>query len=95
MLQVFERCIKSDIFDISLYKISFSDILWSEVNDSNHRGEGMFIAYDTKNGIEYGKLVTSKRVNGKVSKDYINLGRVLDKDKGIFQNRERGVFRAS
>jgi len=92
MLQVLERCIKSDIFDISLYKISFSDILWLEVNDSNHRGESMFIAYDTKNGIEYGKLVTSKRVNGKVSKDYINLGRVLDKDKGIFQNRERGVF---
>ena len=52
----------------------------------------MFIAYDIKNGIEYGKLITSKRVAGKVKKDYINLGRVLDKDRGIFQNRRQGVF---
>lgn len=53
----------------------------------------MFITYDDKNGIEYAKLNVSKRVNGKVTKTYINLGRVLDKERGIYQNRERGVFR--
>ena len=52
----------------------------------------MFIAYDIKNGVEYGKAVVSQRVNGKVQKSYINLGRVLDKDKLIFRSRERGVF---
>jgi len=52
----------------------------------------MFIAYDIKNGVEYAKLCTSKREDGKVKKTYENLGRVLDKDKGIFNNRERGVF---
>ena len=52
----------------------------------------MFVAYDIKNGIEYGKLIVSKRIDGKVEKDYVNLGRVLDKEKSIFQNRERGVF---
>lgn len=53
----------------------------------------MFIAYDVKNGKEYGKLCISKRNGSKTSKDYINLGLVLDKDKLIFKNRERGVFR--
>ncbi|MDR3185781.1 MAG: transposase [Christensenellaceae bacterium] len=52
----------------------------------------MFIAYDRKNGVEYAKLLTSHRKGKKTTKDYINLGRVLDKDAGIYQNRERGVF---
>jgi hypothetical protein len=52
----------------------------------------MFIAYDTKNGILYAKICTSKRNGNTVGKDYINLGRVLDKEKGIYQNRERGIF---
>ena len=52
----------------------------------------MFIAYDEKNGKLYAKLVTSIRKGGKVDKDYVNLGRVLDKEKGIYKNRARGIF---
>jgi hypothetical protein len=52
----------------------------------------MFIAYDTKNGVLYAKICTSKRTGNSVTKSYINLGRVLDKEKGVYQNRERGVF---
>jgi hypothetical protein len=52
----------------------------------------VFIAYDTKNGVPYAKICTSKRTGNSVAKSYINLGRVLDKEKGIYQNRERGVF---
>lgn len=52
----------------------------------------MFIAYDTKGGREYAKLVTSVRKGGSVSKSYVNLGLVLDKDKHVFKNRKQGVF---
>ena len=52
----------------------------------------MFIAYDMKNGTEYAKIVKSIRNGEKVNKEYINLGRVLDKEKGIYKNRERGIF---
>jgi len=52
----------------------------------------MYIAYDEKNGIEYAKLYVSKRDGKQTSKDYKNLGRVLDKGRGIYRNRERGVF---
>ena len=52
----------------------------------------MFIAYDVKNGVEYAKLVKSVRHGSKVSKEYRNLGRVLDKEKTIFKNRKLGVY---
>jgi hypothetical protein len=52
----------------------------------------MYIAYDVKGGIEYGKICISKRDGKKTSKDYINLGRVVDKERHIYKNRERGVF---
>jgi hypothetical protein len=52
----------------------------------------MFIAYDSKNGILYAKMCISKRNGNSITKKYINLGRVLDKKKGIYLNRERGVF---
>ena len=52
----------------------------------------MFIAYDVKNGIEYAKLCVSTRNGENVDKDYTNLGRVLDRERGIYRNRERGVF---
>lgn len=52
----------------------------------------MYIAYDVKHGVEYAKICVSKRNGKTTSKDYVNLGRVLDKEKGIYQNRERGVF---
>lgn len=50
------------------------------------------IAYDIKNGIKYAKICTSQRINGKVKSIQKSLGRVLDEEKCIYQNRERGVF---
>lgn len=53
----------------------------------------MYIAYTTKKGNEYATLTSSVREGDKVVKgESFNLGRVLDKDRGIYRNRERGVF---
>ena len=52
----------------------------------------MFIAYDIRNGVEYAKLCVSKRKGKQVTKSYIYLGKVIDKGRCIFQNKERGVF---
>lgn len=52
----------------------------------------MHIGYDTKKGVEYGKLCCSHWVDGKDKKTYINLGRIIDKEKHIFKNRQRGLF---
>jgi hypothetical protein len=48
--------------------------------------------YDIKNGVEYAKLCQSIRHGSKVDKTSVNLGKVLDKERGIYKNRERGVF---
>jgi hypothetical protein len=53
----------------------------------------MYINYNTVGGIEYATATHSIRKGGSVGKDeQIYLGRVLDKEKAIFKNRERGVF---
>jgi hypothetical protein len=52
----------------------------------------MFFSYENKKGNIYARLVTSTRQGKKVHKDYIYLGLVLDKEKGIYQSRKRGVF---
>lgn len=53
----------------------------------------MYIAYSIKKGNEYATLTSSVRNGEKVVKgESINLGRVLDKKRGIFRSRERGVF---
>ena len=53
----------------------------------------MYINYNTVNGIEYGTATTSVRNGKKVGKsDGIYLGRVIDKERGIFKSRERGIF---
>ena len=53
----------------------------------------MYISYSTSNGCLYAQLAESMRDGHSVSKIYVaNLGRVLDKEKGIYRNRERGVF---
>jgi hypothetical protein len=44
------------------------------------------------NGVEYANISEPIREGEKVRKTYENLGRVLDKERGIFQNRKRGVF---
>jgi hypothetical protein len=52
----------------------------------------MHITYDKKGGFEYAKICKSIRDGKHVNKESINLGRVIDKEKGIYQNRQRGVF---
>jgi hypothetical protein len=53
----------------------------------------MYIDYSIKNGITYARLSQSVRNGDKIEKeDKGNLGRVLDKDRGIYRSRERGVF---
>jgi hypothetical protein len=54
-----------------------------------------FIRYMTKNnGHEYASLLGGTRDGSKVSQEYHgNLGRVIDKDRGIFRSRECGTFR--
>ena len=54
-----------------------------------------FIRYITKsNGFEYASLAKSIRRGKRVKQEYIgNLGRVVDKDAGVFRSMERGLFR--
>ena len=53
----------------------------------------MYINYNTVSGIEYGTATTSVRNGASVGKgDQIYLGRVIDKKKGVFKSRERGLF---
>ena len=53
----------------------------------------MYIAYSIKKGNEYATLTSSVREGNKVLKgESINIGRVLDKERGIFRSCERGVF---
>ena len=54
-----------------------------------------YIRYITKsNGQEYASLADTARNGSKVKQGYLgNLGRVVDKEAGIFQSRERGLFR--
>lgn len=52
----------------------------------------MFIAYDIKDESEYAKICITKRDGLRVYKEYINLGKVLDKEQGIYKSRERGIF---
>ena len=53
----------------------------------------MAIEYKINNGIEYAMISKSFRENGRIRKSKrINLGRVIDKEKGIYKNRERGIF---
>ena len=51
-----------------------------------------FIHYDVKNGIEYASVYTPCRINGKKSNEPEYLGRVIDKENGVFRNRKRGLF---
>jgi hypothetical protein len=51
-----------------------------------------FIHYDDKNGVEYASIYTPCRINGKKSNEPEYLGRVVDKEKGVFTSRKRGVF---
>jgi hypothetical protein len=52
-----------------------------------------FISYQKKRSIEYASICTPQRVNGKKVNNPVYLGRVIDKDRGIFKNQKRGIFR--
>lgn len=51
----------------------------------------MYIVY-SGTGDEYASAAVSKRNGSKTTMDYIYLGKVLDRDAGIYKSRERGVF---
>ena len=51
-----------------------------------------FIHYKAANGVEYASVFTPRRENGKKVNDPLYLGRVVDKDRGVYQNRKRGLF---
>lgn len=51
----------------------------------------MFIVYSGA-GKQYASAAVSKRDGSKTSMEYIYLGKVIDKEAGIYQSRERGVF---
>ena len=51
-----------------------------------------FIHTLAKNGAEYAYIYTPRKVNGKKDNDPVYLGRVVDKEWGIFRSRARGTF---
>lgn len=51
----------------------------------------MHISYRTQGNNIYASAAKSVRKNGKVQKEYIYIGRVIDKEKGIYENKTRGI----
>jgi hypothetical protein len=51
-----------------------------------------FIRYEVKNGVEYASVYKAKRIGEKKTNDIEWLGRVIDKEKGLYKSRNRGVF---
>ena len=53
-----------------------------------------YIRYITKNnGQEYASLAETIRDGNQIKQEYLgNLGRVIDKEAGVFQSRGRGLF---
>ena len=54
-----------------------------------------FIRYVRRNDTEYASVYKARRDNGKKVNDIEWLGKVIDKENGIYQSRERGIFRFS
>lgn len=54
----------------------------------------MYISYKRgKEGAEYATVMSSKKKDGRVVKEsVIYLGKVVDREKGVYHNRERGTF---
>jgi hypothetical protein len=51
-----------------------------------------FIRYESKNGIQYASVYRPKRMGKNKINEMEYLGRVVDKDKGIFKSKTRGTF---
>jgi hypothetical protein len=54
-----------------------------------------FIRYEVKNGVEYASVYKAVRANGIKTNNVEWLGRVIDKQKGIYRSRDRGTFHFS
>lgn len=54
-----------------------------------------FIRCQNIKGTLYASICTPRKVNGKKDNQEQYLGRVIDKEKGIYQNKERGMFKFS
>ena len=53
----------------------------------------MHIIYHQAGGATYARLAESYREGNRVMKRTTNLGKVIDKENGIYQNRDRGIFK--
>ena len=51
-----------------------------------------YIRYEIKNGKEYASVYRAKRIEGKKINEVEWLGRVIDKEKGIYHNRKKGTY---
>ena len=51
-----------------------------------------FISYENKNNVLYATYCIAKRAGKVKTNDTTYLGRVIDKERGIYKSRERGVF---
>lgn len=52
-----------------------------------------FIRFQTKQGKTYAQLIDAIRVNGEKKNVYVeSLGIVLDKERGVFRSKQRGVY---
>lgn len=51
-----------------------------------------FISFQIKNGNKYARFCVAKYKDGRKYNEETSLGRVIDEEKGIFKNRERGLF---
>ena len=51
-----------------------------------------YIRYETKNGKEYASVYRARRIDGKKINEIEWLGKVIDKEKGVFHNRNKGTF---
>lgn len=69
-------------------------LLCSHTQLQLHKGvrNKMYLGYDIKNGVKYARICSSRREGKKVISTQKNLGKVLDEKRGIYQNRERGIF---
>jgi hypothetical protein len=54
-----------------------------------------FIHYHNIKGNQYASVYTPRKVNGKKDNQPQYLGRVIDREKGIYHSRKRGTFRYS
>ena len=52
-----------------------------------------FIHYHNIKGSLYASVYTPKRTNGKKDNQPLYLGRVIDKEKGVYRSQERGLFK--